>query len=186
MSYSVANILNGWQERVTRGPKFIDTDHAYIHEGNAFDAFLFSTSTSGVVCRLKTPSTTAARPYVHFRPVSINISGGTVRFRVYDTNTSGDRLFGGSTFDPVNRKYNSTRTAGTEITIGAAASSNGFVLKYDTITFAGTGPGQTRIGASRGDGMEWILKPDTEYALYLSATSTSMGANFFWYEEEDA
>ena len=184
MSYPVANTLIGWQERVTGGPKFIDTDHAYIHEGNAFDAFLFSTGSS--IVRFKTPAATAAKPYIHFRPASISINAGTVRFQVYDANTSGDKLTGGAAFTPVNRKYHSTSTAGTAVSIGVATSSTaGFVLKYDTAAFGGTGPGQTRIGVSKGEGLEWILKPNTEYALYLTSTAAQMSANFFWYEEDD-
>lgn len=185
MSFIVSSILNSWVERVTQAPKFIDTDHAYIHAGNAFDAFAFSTGEN--IVRFKTPSTTATTPYVHFRPASIAFNSGSVRFRVYDANTSGDKLTGGSAFTPVNRRYNSTKTAGTAVSVGVATSSTtGYVLKYDTAVYGGTAPGQTRIGASKGEGMEWILKPDTEYALYVTSTGTEVMANFFWYEEADA
>jgi hypothetical protein len=186
-SYDIAYRLEQiWQERVTKSPKFIDTDHAYVHEGNAFDAWV--TSTVSAVHRFKTPAATATYPYIHWRPSAVSVNAGNLIFQVYDTNTSGDKLTGGSTFAPVNRKYSSTKTSGVTFTVGVAASStDGYVEKYRRLAHGGTGPGQTAIGVSKGEALEWILKPDTEYAIYITVSAaTDVGLNLFWYEEADA
>ena len=36
MSYPVSSVLERWVERLTGAPRFIDTDHGYIHDGLAF------------------------------------------------------------------------------------------------------------------------------------------------------
>ena len=185
--YDIAQRLKDtWQERVTGAPKFIDTDHAYVHEGGAFDVFI--TSTASAVHRFKTPALTATSPYIHFRPASVTVNAGTLTYQIYDTNTSGDKLTGGAAFTPVNRKYGSDKVSGVTVAVGVATSStDGFVEKYRRLAHGGTGPAQTRIGVSKGEALEWILKPDTEYAIYLTvSTASEIGANFFWYEEPDA
>ena len=178
--------LHNWVERVTGSPKFIDTDHAYVHEGNAFDAFAVTTGSSASTIRFKTPAATATYPYIHFRPTAISVNAGNVRFQIYDTNTSG--MTDGTAVTPVNRKYSSTSTSAVAFSIGVTACSTiSYTLKYDRVTHGGTGPGQTRIGVSKGEALEWILNPDTEYAFYATVSAaTEVGMNFFWYEEADA
>jgi hypothetical protein len=151
----------------------------------AFDAFAVTTGSGWI--RLKTPSLNADKPWVHFRPSAVSVNAGNIRFRIYDTNTSGG-LSGGTSLDPVNRKYSSATTSDVLFSFDTTTTSTGsFVLKYDRVTHGGTGPGQTRIGVSKGEAIEWILKPDTEYAIQLTVSAaTEIGSNFFWYEEAEA
>jgi hypothetical protein len=59
-------------------------------------------------------------------------------------------------------------------------------LKYDRVAYGGSGPGQTQIGVSKGEAIEWILSPASEYVFYVTTTATEAAANFFWYEEDNA
>ena len=185
MSYIVGSILSDWQERVTQSPKYIDTDHAYIHEGAAFDAWDFAAALSGSrVCGLVIP----ADKYLHFRPANLAVASGMAHFRLFLCATStGTALSGGSTaFAPVNRNHNSTQASVVAFRTGADTSSTaGYVEKYSTKVFGGTGPGQTRMGGSKGEPLEWVLNPNRTYAVYVTTTAaTEYGLNLFWYEED--
>ena len=41
-----------WVERVTKGVKTIDTDHSYIHAGNAYGANVKNTLTAGTTRKM--------------------------------------------------------------------------------------------------------------------------------------
>jgi len=184
MSYLVGNILNGWQERVTRSPKQIDTDHAYIHEGIAFDVWDTSAVNNATRnYRFKTPAT----KYVHFRPASIGISEKTAVFGVYLCATgSAAPLSGGSTFTPVNRKHYSTNASGVLFATGVATSSTAAYEKmYETKIYGGSGPGQTKSGAAKGEPMEWMFRRGREYCFMITTTGDcNVNMNLFWYEED--
>ena len=185
----IGQTLTKWQERVTESPKFIDTDHAYVHEGIAYDAFWTGGITSTVHFQFSTP----AAKYVHFRPAGVGIDGGVATFRIFAVTpetSSPTPVSGGSTFTPVNRKHTSTSasevTFNTEIDTSSTAS---YVLKYQTAVYGGSGPGGSRTGQSKGEPLEWIFTPGRTYVFTLTQGATEITAatlNLFWYEEANA
>jgi len=174
-------MVNNWQERITRSPKFIDTDHAYIHEGIAFQK-VFSGAES--------PSTdkyvflTPAKKYVHWRPADIDIPKGQLIFSVYEDATGAST--GPAGWTPVTGIYNHSRTstAIASVKIYSATTSSGGP-EIDTFpVYGGTGPGQTKQGASDGKDLEWVLARNTQYRLEINTTQ-AYHVRLYWYEEDD-
>ena len=186
-TFDIANRLaDYWQERVTQAPKVIDTDHAYIHEGIAFDAFWTGAinDTTGHF-----QITTPAAKYVHFRPANIGISGGIATLSIFLTATgSATPVSGGSTFTPVNRKHTSTEAATVTFNTAIDTSSTGdYTLKYQTRIYGGSAPGQSVIGQSKGEPLEWIFNRSRDYVIMVTTTvDTNVTLNLFWYEEDNA
>ena len=184
-TFDIANRLaDKWEERVTCSPKFIDTDHAYIHEGIAYDAWFNGSISSTYHFQFSTPTTL----YVHLRPTAVAVSGGSAIFRVFMTGTgTATPVSGGSTFTPVNKKYTSTQASEVTFNTGINTSSTAdYTLKYEASVFGGSG-GNTRIGSALGNGLEWILVPDRDYVFTVTPSSAmNIGVNLFWYEEANA
>jgi hypothetical protein len=181
-TFDIANRLaDKWQERVTEAPKFIDTDHAYIHEGIAYQASVLReqvASTGQYVFR--TPSTT----YIHYRPAFVSIAKGNVICELWETTTPSTSV--GSTWGtvtPYNRKRTSAHTANT-LVYSESTSAGG--VKIDAWRLWGsTGAGGTGGGAQVGQPHEWVLKQNTQYRLAFDTTE-AFSANLFWYEEANA
>ena len=187
-TYDIANRLSDlWQERVTQSPKFIDTDHAYVHEGIAYDAFW-----TGVLAAASSQHfqfSTPAGKYVHFRPASVGINGGIATFRIFlAASGSATPVSGGSTFTPVNRKHTSTSASQVTFNTGIATSSTAnYTLKYETKIYGGSGPGGSRTGQAKGEPLEWIFTPGRDYVFMVTTTAeTDVGLNLTWYEEDNA
>ena len=184
-TFDIANRLaDKWQERVTCSPKIIDTDHAYIHEGIAYDAWFNGSISSTYHLQFSTPSTL----YVHLRPTAIGISGGSATFRVFQAGTgTATPVSGGSTFTPVNKKYTSTSASEVTFNTGINTSSTAaYTLKYESSIFGGSGGG-SRIGGTVSNGLEWILVPDRDYVfMFTPSSEMNIGVNLFWYEEANA
>ena len=178
-TYDIANRLKDyWQERVTGAPKFIDTDHAYVHEGIAYEAAIARDEalTTGRWV-FKTP----ASDYVHFRPAFVSVAKGDVTCEIWEDTTST-----GGTWSAVaayNRKRTSTKTAAS--LIYTAATSTGGVKIDSWRLWGSTGSGGAGGGAQMGQPHEWVLKQGTEYRLAFDTTQ-AFSANLFWYEEGDA
>ena len=58
-------LVQRWVERVTKGVKTIDTDHSYIHAGNAYGANVKNTLTAGTTRKIT--FLTPAEGYIHYR-----------------------------------------------------------------------------------------------------------------------
>lgn len=179
--------VNNWTERVTKGVRSIDTDHAYIHEGLAFEVSSITTAFVGTVTYSLTPST-APTKYVHLRPANISLEKDSVVFQIWEgtTNTST-----GLTLTAYNRNRLSSVTS--ELTFTGADGSSfltttgGAVKIHERKIFGGTGPGQAKAGAEAGQPLEWVLDSAKKYAFALVTTAAAeVGVNFFWYEEGDA
>ena len=185
-TYDIAQRLIAWQERVTGSAKQIDTDHAYVHEGIAYDAFwVGAVNATTMKFQFSTPSA----KYVHFRPANIGISANTATLRIFLTATGTTApVSEGSAVTPVNRKHTSTNTSGVTFKTGITTSSTGdFTEKYVTRVHGGSGPGQSVVGQSKGEPLEWIFMPGRDYVFMLTTTDdTNVNLNLFWYEEDNA
>ena len=181
-TYDIANRLKDyWQERVTGAPKFIDTDHAYVHQGIAFEASI-SRAEAETTGRwvFKTP----ASDYIHYRPAFVSVAKGDVTCELWEDTTAAST--GAAGWTPVtayNRRRTSTNTA-TSLIYSAATSTGG--TKIDSWRLWGsTGAGGAGGGAQMGQPLEWVLKQGTEYRLAFDTTQ-AFSANLFWYEEDNA
>ena len=89
---------------------------------------------------------------------------------------------------PVNRNFASSKTSGVVFRTGADTSSTaGYTEKYSNKVFGGTGPGQTKVGTSKGEPLEWVFSPGVTYAVYVTTTAAvEYDLNMFWYEEDSA
>ena len=183
-TFDIANRLASlWEERVTQSPKFIDTDHAYIHEGIAFEASVLRAqvnSTGKYV--IKTPST----GYIHYRPAFVSVAKGNVISEIWEDTTSTGAGSAGSTWaavTPYNRKR--TSTAISDSLIYSEATSTGGTRIDRWRLWGSTGTGGSGGGAEIGQPLEWILKQNTEYRFAFDTTE-QYSANLFWYEEANA
>ena len=166
-TFDIANRLaNNWEERVTQSPKFIDTDHAYIHEGIAFEASVLRAevnSTGKYV--IKTPST----GYIHYRPTFVSVAKGNVISEIWEDTTSTGVGSAGSTWaavTPYNRKRTSTSTSNS-LVYSEATSTGGTMIDrwrlWGSTGAGGSGGGASGRGGSGG-----------------AATQTGTGATAFY------
>jgi len=183
---SVFYIMRNWTERVTKGARFIDSDHAYIHEGYMFTAFTKQEIASSGVYKItfETPASATGK-YIHWRPEFVSTSGDSVDIKVYE-GSSGDS--GGSDFTPINRNRLSSETSLSTVTLGATVTTNGTQIDQ-TFVGGGTGVGNTTQGSESGDKNEIMLKQGTLYTVEITNGSDSANNIFvklLWYEENDA
>lgn len=183
---SVFYIMRNWTERVTKGVKAIDSDHAYIHEGYMFSAYTNQEIASEGVYKItfETPASATGK-YIHWRPEFISTSGDSVTVKVYE-GSSGDS--GGSDFTPINRNRLSSLTSLSTVTLGATVTTNGTQIDESFIG-GGTGVGGTTQGSESGDKNEIILKQGELYTIEVTNGSSSANDIFIkllWYEEDNA
>jgi hypothetical protein len=174
--FDVANRLLKWDERVTGAPKMIDSDHAYIHEGDAYQANVYSSATAGVK---RYALVTDATKYVHFRPTQIAIPSGNCILSLFETTVTSS---GSAVVPAYNRNRVSTKTAASVLFSGATSTSGTLLDRF--AVYGGTGPGTTKSGASDGAKLEWVLRRGTGYRIQLE-TTVAFNMNLFWYEEAD-
>ena len=148
-------LANEWTERVTGGPKFIDSDHAYIHDGAAFEvSFSQTAATSTGVYVLKTP----AAGYVHFRPAHVFIEKGALTYYLTENVGGATGAAWASTNVPYNRSRISTSTA-EAVLFTATTELEGTNTVIDTWRMWGSGTtaGAGKSGAARSEPLEWVL-----------------------------
>jgi hypothetical protein len=167
-------------ERLTKAPKNIPTDHAYIHEGIFYEAYAKTTlATAGTTT---IALTTPANKYLHQNPSRVVTNADNLTITVYEAQT----YTGGTAITPVNHNRNSSNTSGATIRSSATATATGTAIQQIYIG-GGTGSGSTRSGSDFGNFNEWILKPKTTYLYVITNGSTSSNTvqiNFAWYEED--
>jgi hypothetical protein len=171
------------QEEFTHYHPVIQSDHAYIHQGLAFDyPCTFSLGSQATkACILKPPA--ASVGYIHWRPTVVSSVSSPIRWELYETPTytGGTELEG-----VVNLNRNSLLNNGMKLFDGAVTvTDNGLRI---TIATVGTGGNvQTRTGGGGGSENEIVFNPAKEYLLLftnLTTTATVVTATLFWYEEE--
>ena len=174
----------GTVERVTSAFKTIETEHAYIHEGIFFESYNKFTLAAGAT-RVVTIKP-AAGTYLHYRPTNLVTSADKVTIEFYEGATVTAAT--GTAVTPSNHNRNSTLASKVTLLDAPTVTANG--TKFTQVYIPGaTGVGGSRTGASAGvSNSEWVLKPDTQYAIKV--TNGSSGANdiqinFQWYEESD-
>ena len=179
--YDIAQRMkNSWEERVTGAPKFIDTDHAYIHEGGAFHVAFSGTGTTSTD---KYAFVTPADKYIHFRPNEITVEKGTVSFGMYESTELASTGCTSMSTEIYNRNRLSTNES--QITMYSAATSTGGNMIDKMVIVGGSGPGGSKQGASDGAQLELVLKQDTQYRFEFNTTE-AFHAHLYWYEEDNA
>ncbi len=183
MGYTGSTFQLARLDPVTFVPISIDTAHHHIHDGSSYHAFINAVGASGTKATLtfKTPNTSKL----------IHIVVG-FRANVESLITCGEASTvtgaSGSDFTPVNRNRNSSTTSGL-ITEGSAGGA-GKITQGATVTNFGTilhiehiGDGKQEGGEARGT-HEWVLKPDTVYAIEVETEAASSEAHLEldWYE----
>lgn len=175
-------LAKNWTERVTNGVKVTDSDHAYIHEGAAYEASWVDSVSGQVKFGFDVASTGGSDKYVHLRPAQIHTEKGTVTFQIFEGST---RASTGS----VVPSYNRNRAHGAaeyRVTVGDASTSTGYTKIHEQQVYGGTGPGNGASGAVSGQPFEWVFKRNTKYVFRLaSSEAIKTSVNFFWYEEGD-
>ena len=181
MSYPIGDFLSSWQERVTQSPKYIDTDHAYIHAGGAFEN---SITVAEVATTGRIVFDTPATKYVHFRPSQVFLSKGSVSYTLFeDTSSTGT---GAVPWTLSTGTYNRNRTstqAATAVVYSVSTSTGGVAIDRWTLWGSGTTAGAGRQGAAYSEPLEWVLQRGTEYRIELDTTE-ALTLNLFWYEED--
>lgn len=168
-------------ERFTGGIKSISTDHAYIHNGQAFS---FSAATTSIAAGgvYDFNITTPATGYVHWRPTTFGTSANITILELFEGAT---RSATGGTITPVNRNRNNATASAVTVNYAVTTTATGTLLRSVT---AGAGGVTARAGGSAsGESEEFVLKPGTNYLLRLtnigSTTATTAYLTGFWYEE---
>ena len=199
MSWLISSLFQKTLERVTGMVPAINSDHAAIHEGEAFRAILeigdFGEETK-IEYSLKTP----ADLYVHFKNLRLVAVGGTVKVTIKRGTEENELRIdsaGETAADLVGpNNLNDTKDIETGVVIKQTPT-------YDT-TGDGDGEGEAwEIVKVLGDDTnqftsvaetqtnpyeELVFKPDTYYVIELeeiAESPTNIMLTMFWYEEED-
>lgn len=163
---------------ITGAQLTIDVSHHEVHEGEMFHAEYTNASVSdaaSVDVLLRTGAKDAHTVFDVY-------AGGQARVYLYESVTVTTT---GTAVTPynMNRTYSLTPTVGISQTptvlVGSTVLVNGRVLP-------GGASQQTRVGGGVRQGVEWILKPDTNYLIRATNTSGSavpINVVTEWYEE---
>ncbi len=191
MSWSFLDTFKATIERVTGAVTQIDTDHKYIHAGDAYEASdVVVGSTVAIKKYSFVPTSTAgSEKYVHFRPTSINIEKGVMTFEIWEGSTKAST--GATAITPYNRNRGCSKVSEFSLKRGdgsTAPSSTGSYKKIHASKVwggsGGAGNNAIKIGAGTGQPLEWVLKQNAKYVIAVGTTE-AYSANFFWYEELD-
>lgn len=173
-------------ERVTGGIPVIDTNHAQIHDGNAYSLGEVLTIAAGatVDVTVYVPDGT----YVHYQATDLSTDGGnTVTATLYEgaTVTAGT----GTAIVPVNRRRLGTPEV-SSLTVKQGATVTATGNKIDQWHFPKAADKGVMASISKSDTNEWVLKQDTTYLFRIANTGSSTAAVVsmrpFWYEEAGA
>jgi hypothetical protein len=150
--------------------------HAFIHRGIVFD--LSRKITVPAESSLYLTGQTNGKS-VHFHRESYTANAGGLEFRLLEnvTSTGGDQL------TPLNRNRLSTNTATIEIFAGSNVTNTGNELYL--IGFPASSTPVSGGAQAGGETQEWILKPDTTYAIEIKNLSNAeriVYADLSWYE----
>ncbi len=179
--YSIFAILeNEWKDRFTKGVRQIDTDHSYIHDGDAYEVSVVGSVNTTYAIGFH-PVSTATEKFAHFRMPNISTEKLVVTFSIYEGSTSDTA---GTTVSAINRNRHDTKTPQFKVITGDGSSD--YTLLHQEVIYGGEGPGNTKIGAQSAQQLEWVLDNTKKYVLKLTSTAAvGFGANLFWYEEDD-
>ncbi len=179
---SVFWIANKWTERVTEAAKTIDSDHAYIHAGRAFEVSSVQEVNGTYQYGLDIPtSTVEGSKYIHWRPVAIATEKGQVTFSILEGSTRDST---GTELTAYNRNRESTKPS--IVTFTANDGTTAGTTLYERKIYGGSGPGNTAIGTKAESDLEWVLKRGEKYVFKFTTTAAiEVATNFFWYEEPD-
>lgn len=185
---TASEILNAFQEPVTKYVGQIDTDHAYIHAGLAYKAIIDLGSISGATnIGFKTPSASNGK-YIHWRPAKISTSADYLSYKLYE----GDTYTSGSAVTPVNLNRPMAKAFPSEFSTtmqdfksGVTSSPTGTVIQQDGLGTSGNPAAQG--GGGGGAAEERILLQNTNYVIQITPDgATDVLLELFWYEEESA
>lgn len=159
--------------------KTIDIDHAVIHEGKGFAAFLVQENLANGQ-KIDIAMVTGQWP-IHLKEEKVEISNSFVEIELHeDTARTGGTLISSAALNRINVK-----TPGFELYQGATVDFTGSTELLSHIVRAGepNEPAQRSRSVVDNTFEEWILKPNSEYAFTIannSGSSISM-VEIFWY-----
>ena len=197
MSWRISDLFQNTLERVTGMVPAINSDHAAIHEGEAFRAIL-EIGDFGEVTKIEYSLKTPAGYYVHFKNLRLVAVGGTVKVTIR-RGTSENELridsAGETATDlvgPNNLSDVSTKETGVVIkktpTYDTDGDGDGEGEAWEIVKVVGDETNQfTTVAETQGSPYEEIVfKPDTYYVIELEEVTdspTNIMLTMFWYEE---
>lgn len=195
----LGNIISYVTDRVTHALEFINTDHAYIHEGIAFKAHLYVGDLAGaasVSFSFKTPTA----KYCHFKDLRLISVGASVVAEIYRGTTvyplvvddPGDppaELLGPSNVNDIVTTATGVVVLKTPTFVTAQA---GVIWDYIINPGASTNQFQSVSDTKLGENYEMVMKPNTYYVIKITNLSVGGGdaasavhVKLFWYEEDN-
>ena len=199
MSWLISNLFKKTLERVTGMVPAINSDHAAIHEGEAFRAVLeigdFGEETK-IEYSLKTP----ADLYVHFKNLRLVAVGGTVKVTIKRGTEENELRIDSAGEDAADlvgpNNLNDTKNIETGVVIKQTPTyvtdgdDDGEGEAWEIVKVLGDDTNQfTSVAETQTSPYEeLVFKPDTYYVIELeeiAESPTNIMLTMFWYEEED-
>ncbi len=183
-------------DRSTRASSTIEYEHHEIHAGSAYACSYTQTvsdTNDRSIITFRTPDTLK---YCHFTIAAASSEPAVVIFTEGPTVTNNT----GATLTVYNRNRTSTNTTGvwdtsqnpdvqgqatyfTETTMGNV--TGGDILEEESLS---AGSGNRAVGGSTRGTQEWVLAPNTLYAVEIKSTTNDTNTHFLqldWYEHTD-
>lgn len=175
----VLDVINSVFETEVSAILTIDVEHAKIHQGDMFQAFLKRSYTSGVTAKI---SIVTSNKEVHFRLANVATSAEDFTVSLYENGSTNSSTSSG-TLNIYNFNRGSARTASITIKQSATITSDGTLI--DQFYNGGTGvAGGKSGGADSRNLAEILMNENTNYSLsILSGTATTTALiKMVWYE----
>lgn len=172
-------------ERVTGANRVITSDHANIHAGEGFNAWVFAegVADNGYV-QVEFATTGSSGSYVHMKLMNAWAEGGIALFEALESPTL---TTGATAFVPVNLRRTGTPAASVSVLkTNPTSISAGTVIRAYLIGGGGAGGGS---GGSNDKDIELVLKPGATYLFRvqnLAGSAKALSLWLFWYEEGGA
>lgn len=177
---TMTELLKAMQECLTGYMGVIGSDHAYIHDGKAFTAFVNTGEILAAYDVAFTTPSVASGKFIHWRPNGLDTSADYVLVTLRE----GDSFSDGTAVTPINRNRLSSETTTMQAFVkGATATPTGTIIQQGGIGASGN-PVSRSGGGSAAD-EELVLKQNTNYVFTLEpAGATEVNLSLFWYEED--
>jgi len=199
MSWRISDLFQNTLERVTGMVPAINSDHAAIHEGEAFRAVL-EIGDFGEVNKIEYSLKTPADLYVHFKNLRLVAVGGTVKVTIRRGTSANELRIDSAGSDPTelvgphNLNDASTTTSGVVIkktpTYVSEGEGDGEGESWEIVKVVGDSTNQfTSTAETQGSPYEeLVFSPNTYYVIEVEEVTDSPAnvmLTMFWYEEGD-
>ena len=174
-------------ERVTSGVPVIETNHANIHEGRAFELSGTLAVSAGQIGAVKIPVPEGA--YIHFQAADFTADGGPVTAKLIEDATFTDASEVSKTPVCLHRINPPSSIVAATVYGNVTVQNGDSPLTVRELYIPANVQGSQRLSWHNGTPNEVILQSGVNYLVTIAnggSSTVNIGYYLFWYEESAA